>query len=503
MRLPKIALLGFAVLTTGCVPGLPVVKEDLLKVPNEFPDIAPISAPSEAPSSTLIGPIPSPTPAPSPTPSPSPSLIPSAAMKSWKDFFPDSNLTSLIETGLKNNQELHIFEQEINIANNEVMARQGEYLPKMGLQAGYAFDKVGQYTSQGVSDDANLVPKNLQTGSLGLTSSWEIDIWSKLQNASKAAYYSYLSSIEGKNFLVTQLVAEIAQVYFELQALDNQLEIVNSYVEVLKQIREMVDLQQQAARVTSLPVKRFEAEVLKNEGRQFQLQQQITMTQNKLNSLLGRFPQQLNRDSKQFLNLELPQVGTGIPSNLLDNRPDIKAAAFDLESAKLSVQSAKARFYPSLSIEAGVGFESFNSTHFFEVPASLFYGVAGKLTAPLLNRKAIKAAYFSANNKQIQAVYHYEQTLVNAYAEVVNQLNMIKNMTEVYRLKSKQVAALKESIEISNILFQAARVDYVEALITQRDALEAQIELIETKKQLLSSYVNLYKALGGGWKEGT
>jgi outer membrane protein TolC len=117
-----------------------------------------------------------------------------------------------------------------------------------------------------------------------------------------------------------------------------------------------------------------------------------------------------------------------------------------------------------------------------------------------LNRQSIKAAYFSANNRQIEAVYRYEQTLVRAYAEVANQLNNIKNLNQICDLKSKQVSVLKDSITISNTLFQAARVDYVEALFTQRDTLEAQLELIELKKRQLSAYVNLYKALGGGWK---
>jgi NodT family efflux transporter outer membrane factor (OMF) lipoprotein len=473
--------IGFALLQTSCVPALPIIKDEkeILTIPADFQESTPSSGAS---------------------PSPLPSHLPSAATLSWKDFFPNSELTSLIEEGLKNNQELHIIEQEIYIANNEVFARQGEYLPKVDFQSSYRFEKVGKYTSQGASDEANQVPEHLQIGRIGLATSWELDVWGKLRNASKAAYYGYLSSVEGRKVLVTHLVAEISNLYFELEALDNQLEIVNSYVKVLKQITEMVMIQKSAAKATSLGVRRFEAEVFKNESRQFQLQQQITMTENKINALLGRFPQKLARNSKEFLNLALTKIDAGVPTNLLDNRPDLKAAALELQAAKLSVSSTKARFYPSLNIEAGVGFESFNSSHFLDTPESLFYGLVGSLTAPLLNRQAIKAAYFSANNKQIQAVYRYEQTLVKAYVEVVNQLNMIKNLNQVYNLKSKQVEALKDAVTISNLLFQAARVDYIEALFTQRDALEAQLELIETKQSSLSAYVNLYKALGGGWK---
>ena len=130
----------------------------------------------------------------------------------------------------------------------------------------------------------------------------------------------------------------------------------------------------------------------------------------------------------------------------------------------------------------------------------MLYSLAGDLTAPLINRNAIKAAYYSANAQQIQAVYHYEQTILNAYIEVANQLSMITNLQRSYDLKSRQVQALTESIDIANVLFRSARADYMEVLLTQREALESKFELIETKKQQMNTMINMYKALGGGWK---
>ena len=453
---------------SGCVPTLPMIKNDSLPVPESFPDNGQEGA--------------------------------STATKSWKDFFADLGLNGLIEAGLGNNQEVRILEQEIYIASNEVFSRQGEYLPKLGFQGGYGLERVAGFTSQGASDAADKVPNPYKLGNLGLISTWEVDIWKKLRNASKAAYYSYLSSIEMRKLMVTHLVAEMANVYFELLSLDNQLKTIDSYVEVLKEIKTMSEYQQNAARATSLPIKRFEAEILKNQSRQHSLKQQIVVAQNTLNTLAGRFPQDVQRNAKDFLAIKFEKLETGVPASLLENRPDVKAAAFELEAAKFSVSSAKARFYPALSIEAGVGFTSFNASHFFDIPKSLAYGIGGNLTAPLLNRQAIKAAYFSANNKQIQAIYRYEQSLVRAYTEVVNQLNAIKNFNQVYDLKSRQLVALNESVAISKILFQNARVDYIEALLTQRDALETQVELIEVKRKQLGAYVDLYKALGGGWK---
>lgn len=411
----------------------------------------------------------------------------------YKDFFQDKELVALIDVALKNNQELHILEQEINISNNEIMARQGEYLPKFQVGADGGIQQLERFSSE----DANAP---LRFGRVGVQSTWEIDIWKKLRNATKSAYLDYLASIEGKRFLVTTLVAEVSNTYFELMSLDNQLEIVTRYVDILEQIRGFVQLQQQAGRVTSLPVKRFEAEVLKNQGKKFQLQQKVYVTQNKLNTLLGRYPQEIPRDSKNFPRMILTKVKASVPAKLLDNRPDVKKAALELEASKLNVEVAKARFYPSLSIDASAGYEHFNSRH-FEAPVTAgFYSLAANLAAPIINRNAIKADYFSADNRQVQAVYHFEKTLIEAYSDVVNQLNTTKNFDQMYEQKLKQVEALNEAIDVSNTLFKAARVDYVESLLTQRDALEAQIELVEVKQQQLSAYVNLYKSLGGGWR---
>jgi NodT family efflux transporter outer membrane factor (OMF) lipoprotein len=415
-------------------------------------------------------------------------------------FFQDKHLVALIETALENNQHLNILNQEINIAGNEVMARQGQYLPKIGIGAGYEYEKVGEFTSQGAADKISNVPEKMHNREMGINASWEVDIWKKLRNFAKSAYYQYLASVEGRNFAVTQLVSEVASDYYELMALDNQLEIINQYIKTLQQAVQVTELRRVAGRSTSLPVKRFKAELLKNQSARYKIKQQIVITENHLNTLLGRLPQRIKRPSKKFQKIEMREIATGVPAGLLENRPDIREASLKLEAAKLNVKAVKAEFYPALNIDAALGYQAFNSRHFLDSPQSVFYNIAGSLTAPLINRNAIKADYFSANNKQIQAIYNYEQTFINAFAEVSNQLASVKNLKESYALKLKQTKALAKSFDISNILFKAARVDYLESLLTRRDYLESQIELVEVKKQQLVAYVNLYRALGGGWR---
>ncbi len=429
----------------------------------------------------------------------------SGAIK-WNTFFTDPNLVALIDTALKNNQELNITLQEIAITKNEITARKGEYLPFVGIKGGAGVEKVGRYTSRGANDATTEIkpgkemPEPLGDFLIGAYATWEVDIWHKLRNAKKAAVLRYLSTVEGRNFVITTLIAEIANSWYELLALDNQLEIVKKNIDIQTNALEVVKQQKDAARVTELAVRKFEAEVLNTKSLQYSIQQQITETENRINFLLGRFPQPIPRNAQSLDNVMPESLHAGIPSQLLTNRPDIKQAELNLAAAKLDVQVAKAQFYPSLGITAGVGYNAFNPAYLLKTPESILYSLAGELAAPLVNKNAIKAMYLNANAKQIQAVYNYERTIVNAYVEVVNQVSKIDNLQKSYDLKSKQVEALTQSITISNDLFRSARADYMEVLMTQRDALESKFELIETRKEQMKAKVNIYQALGGGWK---
>lgn len=423
----------------------------------------------------------------------------------WAAFFNDANLVALIDTALVNNQELNIMLQQVDMAKNEIKARKGEYLPFVDVQAGGEIEKVGRFTSQG-ANDANTdirpgeeFPEPLPNYSVAAYATWELDVWKKLQNAKKAAAMEYLSTVEGKNFMVTNLIAEIADSYFELEALDNKLVILKQNLELQNHGLETVRLQKQAAKATELGVQRLEAEVYKNTSELYKVQQDIVETENKINFLTGRSPKPVQRDSENFIERNIGSLNVGIPSQLLYNRPDIRQAEYELQAAKLDTKVARANFYPSFTIRAGVGLEAFSLKYITETPASLLYGLAGDMVAPLINRNAIKAEYYNANDKQLQAIFDYEKTILKAHIEVLNGMSKIDNLNKSYEQKEHQVVALTNSIKITNQLFSAARADYMEVLLTQRDALESKLQLVETKAEQLNARVNLYKALGGGW----
>ncbi len=422
----------------------------------------------------------------------------------WRDFFSDKYLVSLIDTALKNNQELNITLQEIEIARNEIKARHGAILPRVDLGGSAGIEKVGRYTSQGAGDASaditpgKVVPEWLPDFRAGVFASWEADIWKKLRTAKQAAVTRYLSTIEGKNFVITNLIAEIANSYYELLALDNQLAIVRQTIGLQQHALEIVRIQKQAAAANELAVKKFEAEVLGSQSLEYDILQKIKERENSLNYLLGRYPQPIERDTTALLTLTPSQIAAGVPAQLLANRPDIKQAELDLQAAKLDVNVARAEFYPSLNITAGVGLQAFSPKYIYRVPESLLFSLAGDLAGPLINKNAIKAEYFNANSRQIQAVYNYERTLLNAYVEVSTELSNIQNQQQIFTLKSKQVDTLTAAIDIANALFKSARADYLEVLLNQRDALGSKLELIETKLRQFNAVTNIYRALGGG-----
>ncbi len=429
-----------------------------------------------------------------------------AANVAWNAFFTDPNLRVLIDSALAGNQELNILLQEIATAQAEVRARKGEYLPFMELGGAAGTEKVGEYTRNGaVEHDLHIkedtkFPEPLSDFMVGARASWELDIWKKLRNAKKAAVLRYLGTVEGRNFMVTHLVAEIANSYYELLALDNQLAILRDNIAIQQDALGIVKLEKQAAKVTELAVRRFEAEVLKNQSKLFDIQQRVVETENRINFLVGRYPQPVMRSTAGFSHLTPDSLTSGMPSQLLAHRSDIRQAELEPDAARLDVKAAKANFYPSVRLTAGVGLSAFDASLLMETPASLLYNVAGDLVAPLVNRNAIKAAYIGASARQMQAVFDYEQTVLNAYVEVVNQLNNIQNLRNSYELRKQQVDALSSSITIANNLFRGARADYMEVLLTQRDALESKFELVETQKLRMTAMVNMYQALGGGWR---
>ncbi len=424
----------------------------------------------------------------------------------WQEFFNDPNLITLIDTAINNNPDMLMLLQDIEMAQNKIQWRHGALLPSVMVGGGMGIEKVGLYTSQGAGDastditEGHKVPEHLPDFSGGIRASWEIDIWGKLKSAKSTAMAKYLASFEGRNFVRTNLIAEIANSYYELLALDNQLDILRETIRLQQNQLEIVKVQKEAAVVTELAVKQFEAQILNSQSMEYEFLQSITENENKINFLMGRYPQPIVRDKATF-TAQLPnRIKQGIPSQLLKNRPDIRQAELELLASKWELKAAQLEFYPSLAVSGRLGLQAFRPSYLFKLPESLLYTLASDMAGPIINRNAITAEFKTANAMQIQTMYEYQKRLLNAFVEVSNELASINNLEKRYSLKAQEVEVQTRSIGIANDLFKSARANYLEVLTAQREALSAKLELIEVKQHQFNSVTNLYKALGGGWK---
>lgn len=419
-------------------------------------------------------------------------------------FFDDPLLVGLINEALSGNQELRILAEEINIANNEAYARSGEYLPFVTLGGSAGLEKPSRFSRAGAVEEQLEVapgrgfPEPLPDFLVATNVSWELDIWRKLRNAQDAATLRFLGTQEGRNYIVTRLVAEVAENYYELLALDNRLRTLQQTIEIQRQSLKVAQAKKEAGRGTELAVQRFQAEVRKNESEKLIIQQEIVEAENRINLLVGRYPQPVERRSVEYIDLNLAALSAGLPSQLLQNRADIREAERQVEAAGLDLKVARARFYPSLGLQAGVGLNAHNMRYLLSTPESLIYNAALDLVGPIINRRAIEADYRSANAAQLQSIYNYQRTVLTACIEVVNYMTKVENYRQSIEVKKQQLAALEASVDAANRLFQNARAEYVEVLLAQREMMEARMVLIETKQQQLSAIVNAYQALGGG-----
>jgi len=423
----------------------------------------------------------------------------------WKSFFNDPVLIALIDTAVLNNLDILMTIQEIEIAKSRVRLTSGKLLPTVNTGFGAGVEKVGRYTSQGAGDaSANItpgegVPAALTSFRIGFEASWEADIWGKLKNARKSAFANYLSSVEGKKWVTTNLIAEVANSYYELVSLHAQLNIITESITLQNKQLDIVKAQKEAGVVSELAVKQFEALVYNAQNQEYNLLQNITETENKLNLLLGRYPQKIT--VRAGFTQPLPTaIQIGLPSQLLKNRPDIQQAAFALTASKLDLKVASAEFYPSLNLGAGFGFNAFKPKYLFRSPESIMYSLLADVAGPLINKSAIKAEFANANALQIEAAYQYQRVILNGFIEVANQVSNMQNLQASFQIKTKEVNALISSVEVSSDLFKYARANYLEVLSVQRDALISKLELVDIKKQQYNAVTNLYKSLGGGWE---
>lgn len=430
---------------------------------------------------------------------------PSVASLDWRTFFSDERLAALITEALASNPDLHVALQRIEIARAGVRRASGARLPEISIVAGAGVQRFGTYTMDGAGNASTeitpgkLVPNPLGDLSVGLQTSWELDVWGKLGDLRGAARAQYLASIEGAHLVITSLIAEIAEAYFELLALDHTLDILRGSIEHQDEALAMMRLQKQAGRTNELAVQQFEAQVATTRALEATVQQQVRELEHRLCVLTGRLPGPIERDKAVLEREPGASLAAGVPSELLRNRPDIREAELQLRAAELEVSAARAAFYPSLRISADLGYQAFNPRYLLSTPDSIVGSLAAGLVAPLVNRSAIQADFAAASAAQVQAMYAYQGVVLRSFAEVASGLSAVEQAAQVTAQQRQRYAALERSVETAEALFRAGKATYLEVLVAQQSLLEARLAVVEALKDHHVARLRVYKALGGGW----
>lgn len=418
----------------------------------------------------------------------------------WKDFFTEPDLIGLIDVALSKNNDLQIAEKNIAIANLQFRQAKWGNVPQVNASVRASSNRLSDNSLNGFNANQALGQQHIDDYSAGLELSWEADIWGKIRNRKKQARAIYLQTGEAKKALQTRVIANVSKGFYDLLMLDAQLDIAKKTLVLNDSILFMVNLQFESGQVTLLAKQQTEAQRLVAAKLIPELEQNIQLQENALSVLSGTFPDAKERQSKLEALVVKDNLSAGIPAQLLSKRPDVKSAELALKAANAKVGIAKASLYPSLNITAAGGVNSFESSNWFNIPASLFGSVAGGLTAPLLNGKRLKTQHEVAKAERDQSAIQFRQTVLVAVGEVSDALAKIDKQEVQFKIADERVQTLQKAVANANMLFKNGMATYLEVIVAQGNLLEAELERISVKKDRLSSNVELYRALGGGWE---
>lgn len=417
----------------------------------------------------------------------------SMAAMSWTELFTDPILTDYINRGLDNNLDIRVALQNINTAQAYLKQGKAGYYPALDAMAGYGRSSFSENGAAGFNSGSATEQFEL-SGSL----SWEADIWGKIRSNDKAAQASYLQSVAAHQAVKTELVAAISTTYFRLLSLDKQEDIIKETIAARKSSLNTTQALKDAGQVTEVAVKQTEAQLYTTEIILIDIQKNINLLENTFSILMGEPVDGVVRGSLDQQQLKT-ELATGIPSDLLTNRPDVMEAEYSLINAFELTNVARSNFFPSLRLTASGGFQSLELDHLFNA-TSLFSNLAGSLAQPLLNGRKIRTQYEVSQAQQEQALLNYKKTLLIAGKEVSDALYDYDAETKKIEMREKELASYTLAERYSEELLNNGLANYLEVLTARQNALSSQLNLIESQFGQLNAIVNLYEALGGGWR---
>ncbi|EAZ80758.1 TolC family protein [Algoriphagus machipongonensis] len=428
----------------------------------------------------------------------------------WAEFFQDSTLNSLIDSALAGNFDLQKTAKQIEIANESLLQSKANFLPSLNSNPArfnreYYSENYNNYGSNRARrNHPDGVPKTLYTERLAyavtLQASWEIDIWGKLRWQKEAAQAKYMQTQEFKKAVQTALVSEVASTYFNILMLKSQLTVAQRNYDLSKNTLKIVELQYDAGENTSLAIQQTKSQMLRAKALIPQLEKAYVIQENRLNNLIGRTPGAL--EFKGVLDqLALDHTyTTGVPLELIQNRPDVAASEYELISTNARVGIAQAMKYPSLTINAGAGLNSMALGTVIDPISSGFALINGALFQPIFQNRKLKTNHRIAIKQREIAELDFRDKINTAVSEVSSALVNIEKLQEEYEIAQERMRTTTKGMADAFLLFESGFANYLEIINAQEDALQNQLDVVQLKMQLALAKVELYRSLGGGWQ---
>ena len=411
---------------------------------------------------------------------------------SWREMFSDPVLQQHIERGLENNIDIRVALQQIIAAEAYVKQGKAGYLPTLNGDATFTHQELSENSQFGS------LFSSVNQYQLSADLSWEADIWGKIRSQKRAFEARYLQSVAAHQAVKTRLIASIASTYYQLLALDEQIRITEETVETRKKSLETTEALKEAGNLTEVGVKQTEAQYYTAKGILIDLKNEERLLENTFSILLGEAPLNIERTDLEDQQIT-SDLNVGVPVQLLRNRPDVIAAEYDLINAFELTNVARSNFYPSLTLTATGGLQALEAGDLFSAN-SLFATIVGGLAQPILNGRRIRTEFEVSEAEQEQARLEFRRAILTASKEVSDALYSYNAATEKIEVKQNEFEAYDLATDYSEELLVNGLANYLEVLTARENALNSSLDLTNAKYNQLKAMVDLYEALGGGWK---
>jgi multidrug efflux system outer membrane protein len=407
----------------------------------------------------------------------------------WSDVFQDEALQNLIKEALTNNYDVRIAAARIVEAGAVLGITRANQLPSVDAVGSLGNTRTQPY------------PGNSTAGTLSIEASWILDFWGQYRRATQAARANLLATEYGQKVVFVTLVSGVASAYFQLREFDSQLEFSNQMVVADKDILRINTIKFKGGEAAITDQYQAELLVEQAEAQVITLQQSIEQTENQISILLGRNPGPITRGLELTAQPHLPDVPTGLPSAILERRPDVRQAEESLVAANANVGVAKAAFFPQIALTGAFGVQSSSLTSFLSGPTTAAWTVAGQAAQPIFQGGRITSNYRLAWAQRDESELVYKQTVQQAFEDVSNAL-VGYNQSRQYRVKiQEQTATYKETARLADVRFLGGYTSFLEVLVTQQQYFTSELALTQAWFAELNYYVQLYQSLGGGWQQ--